>query len=85
MPEAPLQPRPSIGDDQFAHFELEIMAVDKPTDRRRWNGGPMASEEASEALHRAVDAFRESLIADGFKICHSGYGVHATMAASHVP
>jgi hypothetical protein len=62
---------------QLAHFELVVTAHDKPTDRRRWNGEPMASKEASDALHLAVDAFNDALKRAGFDIAHLGYGVAA--------
>jgi hypothetical protein len=62
---------------QIVRFEVEASALDKPTTRRRWNGGAMASKEASDALRRAVEAFQASLRADGFEIAHTGCGVVA--------
>lgn len=62
---------------QFALFEVRLVALDKPTDRRRWNGGPLASKDADEALSRAVDAFRASIMGDGFTVVRTGYGVSA--------
>lgn len=69
-------PRQCTG--QLAHFEARITALDQPTDRRRWNGDPMASEEAQYALEAAVEAFRYALKVRGFAIVHSRYGVTAT-------
>lgn len=66
--------------DQLARFELRVTARDKPTDKRRWNGGPMASNEASVALMAGVDAFRQALAERGFEVAHMGYGVTATEA-----
>ncbi len=60
---------------RLAHFEIHLDAVDKPTDRRRWNGDPMASEEANAALWAAVDAAKAALAEHGFAVCHSGFGV----------
>jgi hypothetical protein len=61
----------------IATFELRLSAIDKPTERKRWNGGPLASPEANDALRRAVKAFRASAEADGFETVHIGYGVTA--------
>jgi len=66
---------------QLAEFELVIQAIDHPTDRRRWNGDPMASEDAGRAMHAAVDAARGVLREHGFEITHTGYGVKATEVA----
>jgi hypothetical protein len=66
---------------QFAHFELRVVAEDTPTERRRWNGGPMASDRASEALLDAVEAFQEALRRHGFRVANSGYGVRASEVA----
>lgn len=62
---------------QLATFEVRLTAVDKPTDRRRWNGGPMASEEADAALEEAVAAFRAVVEARGFEVARVGHGVAA--------
>jgi len=62
---------------QFALFELEVTALDFPTTRRRWNGQPMASEQASTTLLRAADAFTAVLREAGFEIERTGYGVRA--------
>lgn len=62
---------------QVAVFQVRVVAVDKPTDRKRWNGGPMASKEASAALKKAVDAFRASLAEEGFEAVSTGSGVSA--------
>lgn len=63
--------------DQLVTFEVQLTAVDYPTDRRRWSGGPLASLEAHEALNDAVDAFSASVCAAGFDLVHTGYGVTA--------
>lgn len=63
---------------QIAEFELTVQALDVPTEKRRWNGDPMASNEASTALWRAVDAFNEQLTNAGLTVVHSSYGVTAT-------
>ena len=72
-------PTNTDGDTRFnlAVIGVECTIVDVPTDRRRWNGDPMASKEASAAMQRAVDAFQESLRNDGFPVVHTGYGVLA--------
>jgi hypothetical protein len=59
------------------HFDLEIDAEDKPTDRRRWNGGPFPSQEADDALQLAVSAFQKALTDAGFEPIRIGYGVRA--------
>jgi hypothetical protein len=63
---------------QLAHFEVEVIVVDHPTERRRWNGGPMPSEDTTAALSEAVDAFKRTLIDHGFDTVRTTYGVHAT-------
>lgn len=62
---------------QIAEFKINIQALDLPTDRRRWNGAPMASEEASEALAAAVDATQDILSEYGFQVVRTSYGVSA--------
>lgn len=62
---------------QVAVFEVRLVAVDMPTTRRRWNGGPMASEKADDALLKAVDAFQDVIRAEGFELVRTGYGVTA--------
>lgn len=62
---------------QLAIFQIRLAAIDKPTDRRRWNGGPMASDEASEALHEVVDWMQAVLEERGFEVARTTYGVHA--------
>lgn len=62
---------------QRARFELNVTVADKPTSQRRWNGGPLASAEAREALLEGVEAFQAALRRRGFEIGHSGYGVTA--------
>lgn len=70
--------------DQLAVFEVQMTVIDHPTDRRRWNGGPMASEDATEALDAAVKAFREAIVDSGFEVVRTGYGVIAqTIAQEH--
>ena len=69
---------------QLAHFEMTLVAIDKPTDRRRWNGDPMASVEASDALLAGVEAFQAELRARGFEIARTRYGVLATREAPDV-
>lgn len=72
---------PDLGTSrQRVHFELKVDAIDMPTERRRWNGGPLASDEAQEALLAAVEAFQDTLRRRGFRLTHSGYGVYATDA-----
>lgn len=61
---------------QIAVFEVEFTADDKIT-RRRWNGGPMASKEASDALFEAVEAFRTVLAKHGYEKGAASYGVRA--------
>ncbi len=63
--------------DDLVIFECEVVAVDKPATRRRWNGEPMHSAEASGALNVAVEAFRAALIAEGFTIARTTYGARA--------
>lgn len=62
---------------QIAKFELEIEVIDKPTSRRRRNGDPLASEEASQALFDAVDAASDALREHGFYVIRTSYGVTA--------
>jgi len=69
---------PSHSKRQLAHFELRVMAEDKPPQRRRWNGGPFASDEARQALLDGVEAFEAALRRHGFTIANSGYGVSAS-------
>lgn len=64
-------------DNQVAIFEVKVTARDKPTHRRRWNGGPMASDEANDALYAAVEAFKATLREHGFDAARVGYGVSA--------
>lgn len=59
----------------LAHFELHVTAIDPGEPRKRWNGDPMASSEASAALLTAVDTFKASLGALGFQMTRAGYGV----------
>lgn len=63
---------------QIATFELRVQAIDHPSERRRWNGGPMASEEAAKALTEAVDAFKAVLRNYDLGVIHAGYGVTAS-------
>jgi len=63
--------------DQLVVFEVKLTATDHPTERRRWNGGPMASEDAVAALNVAVEAFRTAIMEAGFEIVRTGYGVAA--------
>jgi hypothetical protein len=65
---------------QLVIFELHLYAVDKPTDRQRWNGGPMASKEASAALDSGVEAFREAVCAQGLEVVRMQYGVSLGLA-----
>jgi hypothetical protein len=65
---------------QYVIFEMHLTAVDKPTDRRRWNGEPMASAETGAALFDAVDAASAALAEHGFELVHTGYGVTANEA-----
>jgi hypothetical protein len=69
---------------QYAIFEVHAGAIDRPAARRRWNGDPMPSPEASEALHKAVEAFRESLHESGFTPASLGYGARAEEAKVHL-
>lgn len=64
--------------EQTANFELHLVVLDKPTDRRRWNGDAMASQEAEEALYAAVKAFQQVVRDHGFEIARTGYGATAT-------
>lgn len=68
---------PNLATSSLVEFELVVTAIDKPTERRRWNGDPMHSREASEALWRAVDVLRDHLRVEGFAIAHVGYGARA--------
>lgn len=68
---APSEPR------QFAKFEMLLTAFDVETDRRRWNGGPLASDEAHEALMAGVEAFQAAVKERGLRVVRTGYGVHA--------
>ena len=61
----------------LATFDLEVTVIDHPSDRRRWNGEPMPSQDADEALHDAIEAVRDVLRERGFEIARSGYGVRA--------
>jgi hypothetical protein len=61
-------------DSRHVVFELELVAVDKPTERKRWTGDPMHSEEASAALFMAVDAFQAAIRNEGFDIASTSYG-----------
>jgi hypothetical protein len=72
---------------QLAHLEVHMTVVDHPTSRRRWNGDPMASEDASEALNAAVNEFQCVVRNLGFDIVRTGYGVTASEAEpdSHSP
>lgn len=63
--------------EQIVRFEVEVQAVDVPTSRRRRNGDPMHSEDASAALSEAVDAFRAVIERHGLRVTHTGYGVIA--------
>jgi hypothetical protein len=62
---------------RIANFEVDLQAIDHGEARERWNGGLMASREASAALHAAVEAFQNELRAHGFVIARTGYGVTA--------
>lgn len=61
----------------LAQFEVHATALDQPTDRRRWNGDPMASKEAHDALFEGVEAFQAALRARGFTIGNTDFGVIA--------
>lgn len=61
----------------LAIFEVTVTAIDKPHDRRRWNGGPIASTEANRVLDKAVATFRAVIEAEGFVVAHTSYGVAA--------
>lgn len=61
-------------------WKFVITAYDKPTDKQRWNGKPMASPEATEALHKGAEALQELLHTSGFGSLHIGYGVTAEEA-----
>lgn len=74
-----MQPDPT--SPGVAIFEVTLRVQDKPTVNRRWNGDPMASDEAAQALNRAVDAFQASLRKDGFQ-GEMSYGVRATEHAT---
>jgi hypothetical protein len=67
---------------QVVHFQIEVTAIDKPTTRRRWNGDPMASAEASTALFDVVEVLRTALIERGFEPSTIGYGTTAERLAS---
>ena len=71
-------PLPSQPTPHLVHFDVHLTASDLPTDRRRWNGDPMPSREASDALHAGVEAFQAALRVRGFEVARTGYGVHAT-------
>jgi len=74
----PAEPEPTGTDTgELIVFELEVWALDRPSMRRRWNGDPMASPPANDALLRAVDAFTASLRHDAFQIARTGFGVRA--------
>jgi hypothetical protein len=63
---------------RYVEFQLKIQAIDHGEQRTRiTTGGPLASNEAAEALHEAVDAAKHALNDLGFTVVHSGYGVTA--------
>lgn len=68
--------QPTRRERQIAVFEITFEADDKVS-RRRWNGGPMASAEASVALRAGVEAFRAAMAAHGYTNGSCGYGVRA--------
>jgi hypothetical protein len=70
---------------QLVSFEVNLIAIDKPTDRKRWNGDPMHSEAASDALNKAVNAFQDVIRAEGFDVVNTGYGARWMAGASEGP
>jgi hypothetical protein len=62
---------------QIVRFEIMVAAIDRPTNRRRWNGDPMASAEADEALDAGIDALKAALVEHGFEPVRIGYGTLA--------
>ena len=63
--------------DQLAVFEVEVVVIDHPTTRHRFNCGAMASNDARAALEEGVAAFQAAIRAAGFEIARTGYGVRA--------
>jgi hypothetical protein len=57
-------------------IEIRIRILDNDS-ATRWNGGPLSSKEANEAMHKAVDAAQAAVRAEGFTILGTGYGATA--------
>lgn len=62
---------------QYVAFQMHLIAVDHPTDRRAWDGGLFPSHDAHKALEAAVAAFEQAVTGAGFDIVRTGYGVLA--------
>lgn len=60
--------------DQLVTFEIRLTVVDKPTTRRRWNGDPMASAEASTALWDSVEELKAFMKDRGFEVVRTAFG-----------
>lgn len=58
-------------------FEYHAQAADTGEHRTRWNGGPLASDKASQALSEVEGILRAALAERGFTVAHMGYGVTA--------
>ena len=63
----------------LATLELRLTIIDGGEQRKRWNGDPMASREATEALTAAVKAMQETFRSQGVLV-HTGYGVTGRVA-----
>ena len=70
--------RPAVVDSRYlVTFTVELTAADHPTTNRRWNNGPMPSDDARAALDKGVEAFRAAITENGLQIASVGYGVRA--------
>lgn len=63
---------------RLVKLELYLAAVDHGSPRKRWNGKPMASEDASCAMVIAVEAAQAALRYEGFALARTSYGVTAS-------
>ena len=68
---------------RLATIQLEITVIDNGQPRTRRTGGPMASDDVKDAMHKMVDAAHEVLSGEGFSVTHVGYGATAQELDGH--